>query len=598
MEKRIQYWLVAAFLVFLIAGCGSGTNPNPGTDSFTVSGKVIDSSNTGLPGITMTFTTSGGSLVGTTTTDADGRYSFIVSNTGGYVITPSKPGYTFTPTNIAVNVTASITGQNFSGTTTTTVNSKLFLASGSALNGVGILSSSNTITVSAGTSITGTIKLTSENDYSSSAVVPVIYSPTWGDRTTSYRTISPWVATGTSHLSTDITLTAPSTAGTYFIIFASSGEMDGGNIASMTNWNAGANVWNDGNDLVDLTESELSPSLTSRYVVIPDYQFADGKRPYAIGCTYIKITVTSSSSPTIQATQRSPLPVGLSRAKAVYVPASNKIYVLGGVSQYGPGTNDNVLSNKIYAYDVASDVWSQSSGTLPYALEATSAALGSNGKIYLSPGVGPTENNGWGTHRKLIEYDPSTGAANETVDLGQTIWSCALVAYQNDIYIFGGWTGSGVNKIWRFTPGTGTLTLLTTTLIKPAGGISAMLGSDNLIYLFNGYSSGYVQIFNPSNSQISLSAAFGTVFEQTPVWYDSNNTFYIGTMSKIYQYVPSTGSLQTSGINLGSNVMQTLDSALGVQLPNGYVFLMGGVPNAVYTGSASVSTNVWELIYN
>jgi uncharacterized surface anchored protein len=50
----------------------------------------------------------------TTTTDANGNYSFNNLLPGSYIITPSKPGYTFSPTGRSVTISnANISGQDF-----------------------------------------------------------------------------------------------------------------------------------------------------------------------------------------------------------------------------------------------------------------------------------------------------------------------------------------------------------------------------------------------------------------------------------------------------------------------------------------------------
>jgi sugar lactone lactonase YvrE len=61
--------------------------------SYTVSGSVSDSNNTGISGVTMTFSNSGG----TTSTDETGFYSKSVSSGWSGTLTPSKTGCTFTP---------------------------------------------------------------------------------------------------------------------------------------------------------------------------------------------------------------------------------------------------------------------------------------------------------------------------------------------------------------------------------------------------------------------------------------------------------------------------------------------------------------------
>lgn len=63
-----------------------------GGGQYTVSGKVVDSSGAGISGVTLTL-----NLL-TATTDAQGNYTFSGVATGAFMLTPSKEGYTFSPT--------------------------------------------------------------------------------------------------------------------------------------------------------------------------------------------------------------------------------------------------------------------------------------------------------------------------------------------------------------------------------------------------------------------------------------------------------------------------------------------------------------------
>lgn len=92
------------------------------TTTYSTSGTVT-ASDSGLQGVTMLLTTSEGSLVAATFTNSTGQYSFKVVNTGGYIITPSKSGYTFSPTNLAVNVSGDVSGKDFVGSASGSTNS-------------------------------------------------------------------------------------------------------------------------------------------------------------------------------------------------------------------------------------------------------------------------------------------------------------------------------------------------------------------------------------------------------------------------------------------------------------------------------------------
>jgi hypothetical protein len=78
--------------------------------SGTVSGAV-------LSGVTITLTGTGSSSA---TTNSSGNFSFTGAVNGSYTLTPSKTGYTFSPTVRSITVNgANITGQNFTATAST-----------------------------------------------------------------------------------------------------------------------------------------------------------------------------------------------------------------------------------------------------------------------------------------------------------------------------------------------------------------------------------------------------------------------------------------------------------------------------------------------
>ncbi|HYO90135.1 MAG TPA: carboxypeptidase-like regulatory domain-containing protein, partial [Pyrinomonadaceae bacterium] len=70
--------------------------------TYTISGRVANSSNTGIAGVTLTMTGAAGA---TTQTNTSGNYSFTNVAAGAYTITPSRPGYTFNSASLTLNVT-------------------------------------------------------------------------------------------------------------------------------------------------------------------------------------------------------------------------------------------------------------------------------------------------------------------------------------------------------------------------------------------------------------------------------------------------------------------------------------------------------------
>ena len=80
--------------------------------NYTISGRVTDINNAGMQGVTVALT---GSQTATTTTDADGSYSFpSLASDGTYTVTPSLPNFTFTP---ASKTFAGLDADSFAGFT-------------------------------------------------------------------------------------------------------------------------------------------------------------------------------------------------------------------------------------------------------------------------------------------------------------------------------------------------------------------------------------------------------------------------------------------------------------------------------------------------
>jgi len=86
------------------AGVNFTATPTPAT-TYSISGKVSGS----VAKVTLSGVTSG-----STNTDASGNYSFSSLPNGSYVVTPSQPGYTFSPSTTSVSISgASKAGVNF-----------------------------------------------------------------------------------------------------------------------------------------------------------------------------------------------------------------------------------------------------------------------------------------------------------------------------------------------------------------------------------------------------------------------------------------------------------------------------------------------------
>ena len=82
--------------IVVLAGCSNDDNPIvvPVAVSYSISGQVA-STGSGLSGVTMALT---GASSATAITDTSGNYTFTGLDNGSYTVTPSKTGFTFSPT--------------------------------------------------------------------------------------------------------------------------------------------------------------------------------------------------------------------------------------------------------------------------------------------------------------------------------------------------------------------------------------------------------------------------------------------------------------------------------------------------------------------
>ncbi len=86
---------------------------NPPPTTYSISGRVTYNGS-GLSGVTVSLT---GAASSSRTTDSNGNYTFLGLQNGTYTITPSKEGYSFSPTSLQVTVSgANVTGKDFTAT--------------------------------------------------------------------------------------------------------------------------------------------------------------------------------------------------------------------------------------------------------------------------------------------------------------------------------------------------------------------------------------------------------------------------------------------------------------------------------------------------
>lgn len=139
---------------------GTGGSGTPLT--FSISGTVSNSA-----GVSLMIS---GAASATTTADGSGKYSFTGLTNGSYSVTPTKAGFSFTPSSHDVTVTgANVAGVNFTGTPAGGIQGNISPA---------LAASGATLTLSQGTSTIATASADSNGNYTFSALVNGAYTVT------------------------------------------------------------------------------------------------------------------------------------------------------------------------------------------------------------------------------------------------------------------------------------------------------------------------------------------------------------------------------------------------------------------------------------
>lgn len=259
------------------------------------------------------------------------------------------------------------------------------------------------------------------------------------------------------------------------------------------------------------------------------------------------------------------------------------------VTLFGGSTPEGVWTSEIRKYHVTTGSWEVLPASMPYDYAVNDrheAALASNGKYYLAPGNGP---GGWGQNDQVIEYDPALGTVVErapVVGVGSNIWGIAVApapASKGGVYLFGGWTGSGVAAIRHYDPDSDTVTVLDSSLTVARTVGARVVHPNGRIYLFGGNTSSpatfrAVEAFDPADESllpIANPLEFG---------FNQGTQAWVGTDSQIYLWNPDAPYLGN-----GSNSLIRFDPVTETFTDLGSMPLSGYLPNsAVRTSSGEV----------
>jgi hypothetical protein len=118
-------------------------------------------------------------------------------------------------------------------------------------------------------SLAGSISIYGSMAWNSSALVPLVATPSWGDRASAWWTVSANMSRVNATYTTFIDhLLLPTDPGTYYLIFAARNESSGAYLSSSTSSMRPSPIWNDGNDLAALPSEGIEQAMqTGRTVV-------------------------------------------------------------------------------------------------------------------------------------------------------------------------------------------------------------------------------------------------------------------------------------------------------------------------------------------
>ncbi len=183
----------------------------------------------------------------------------------------------------------------FGPTTDPGATSSLLLISGT-INGQSVSPGNATIMVAPGGAITGSFIVSVNSSWPSNDVMAMGVTPTWGQPASSFTDLGGF-GSPTSNLQRTITLnlTAPTAAGTYYIVTAFRAEYTAAEVMSCTNWQVGSLNWNTGYAIADWTASTIN-NANSDGTVLVNYLFPSGNQPQYVPATAIQVQVLSANT--------------------------------------------------------------------------------------------------------------------------------------------------------------------------------------------------------------------------------------------------------------------------------------------------------------
>lgn len=168
---------------------------------------------------------------------------------------------------------------------------RVHLGEGGTLAGQPIEPAFSRIKVAPGSAISGTVRVRVQNSYPEVENVPLVSLPTWGSHVGGFHTVVEDAPRGATTYDVAVEMRAPATPGIYFLLFASHAQASGAHVASATASASGPAVWDDGNDIADLTAEQLYASANSGSAPVRLYRAPGRYDTVEFGVAYITVVV-------------------------------------------------------------------------------------------------------------------------------------------------------------------------------------------------------------------------------------------------------------------------------------------------------------------
>jgi len=270
------------------------------------------------------------------------------------------------------------------------------------------------------------------------------------------------------------------------------------------------------------------------------------QRAVVVACVALAAAVAAGAGAAFSEARIADMPAARFGSGAVAL--GGKCYVFGGYL----GSLE-ALVDTIFVYDIGANSWREAAGRMPYAVDGFPNGVAVwNGKVYISPGIGPTRSNGWGRHQRVIEFDPATETARERASFGATVWGVSPVTIGSYIYWFGACGIGQESKIWRYDPAADTIAHVCNLAGGPRNA-NAVLGADGRVYVMGGQYMGqaklHIDIYNPSTNTCVV-APTRLPHHMEYFWPGPGSLIYMARgvdSAQVWAYDTASGAISNTG---------------------------------------------------